>query len=201
MSLLGRLRSWLFWKGLWLRHVWPFYWAHKPLCGRFRQDVLRVGGVYLCRSCTLAYAGLGLGLLLGVVMRDVLREAGAAPFVGFTAVTLAFSFPAWYKGWARPVRDVLRAMMGLTIAWCGCLLLVGQIATGLIGAVVLAVFWKGYLTVRRRRLIGACHGCAALDRDEICPGFALQAEAIRRYEQAATERILADGYVPRPAPE
>lgn len=112
------------------------------------------------------------------------------------AVTLAFSWPAWYKRWPRVLRDVLRLMMGLTIAMCGYLLLSGQPVTGLVGAAVLAAFWKGYMVRRRSRRLEACAGCAELHAGGICTGFTLHAERIRQYEWAATERVIAAGYLP-----
>lgn len=196
MGLFGRWRSWLSWKWLWLSHVYPFYWAHKPLCERFRRDVLRIGRIHFCRSCTMAYAGIALGILLCVSFREPLRDVAPAGFAALAGVTLALSFPVWYRRWTRPMRDVLRGMMGGTIALCGYLLLWGAPLPGLIGVAVLALFWRGYLAVRGSYRLKVCAGCPHLQENAICPGFALQAERIRRYEEKATDLLLARGHVP-----
>jgi len=197
MGLLGRGRSWLYWKWLWLCHVYPFYWAHHPLCNRFRCDVVRIGRLHLCRSCLMAYAGFALGVVLCVCFRELLRGVAPLLFASLAGVTLTFSAPVWYKRCSRPMRDVVRGMMGGVIALCGYLLLSGSPLPGLIGAVALIVFRKAYLALRRRSRLKACTGCLHLRGDEICPGFALQAERLRQYDQRATDLLVAGGYVPR----
>ena len=196
MGLPARCRSWLSLKWLWLSHVYPFYWAHHPLCQRFGRDVLRIGRMHLCRSCVMVYAGLALGVLLCAVFRRPLRDVAPLVFAALAGVTLAFCFPVWYKIWSRPMRDVLRAMMGGTIALCGYLLLCGSLASGLIGMAVLGASYKGYLVLRRWYRMKACAGCRQLRQNQVCPGFALQAERIRQHEQKATDLLIARGYVP-----
>lgn len=51
-----RHRVYLDW--LALCHSYTYRFAHKPLCSRFRSDVLNVGGIFLCRSCTMIWLGL-----------------------------------------------------------------------------------------------------------------------------------------------
>ncbi len=196
MGLVRRSRSWLSWKWLWLSHVYPFYWAHKPLCQRFRRDVLRIGRLHLCRSCTMVYAGVALGVLLCAVFHEPLRDAAPALFAALAAATLALSCPVWYGKWTRPVRDALRGMTGATIALAGYLLISGSLLPGLIGLVALGLTWKAYQALRGSHQPKACAGCPQLREDEICPGFALQAERIRQYEQKATDLLLSHGYLP-----
>ncbi len=196
MGLVRRSRSWLSWKWLWLSHVYPFYWAHKPLCERFRRDVLRIGRLHLCRSCTMVYAGIALGVLLSAVFHEPLHDAAPALFAVLAGVTLTLSCPVWYRRWTRPVRDALRGMTGATIALAGYLLFSGSLLPGLIGLVVLGLTWKAYQALRGSRHPKACDGCPQLRENEICPGFALQAECIRQYEQEATDLLLSHGYLP-----
>ena len=144
----------------------------------------------------MAYAGIALGILLCVSFREPLRDVAPAGFAALAGVTLALSFPVWYRRWTRPMRDVLRGMMGGTIALCGYLLLWGAPLPGLIGVAVLALFWRGYLAVRGSYRLKVCAGCPHLQENAICPGFALQAERIRRYEEKATDLLLARGHVP-----
>ena len=194
LSHYGRSRLGLKW--LWLRHAFAFHWAHKPLCHRFRRDVLRIGPLHVCRSCTLAYLGFGGGVLLCALWWKPLEGSAATLFLTLATPTLLLSFPTWYRHWPRSLRDVLRLAMGTTIALCVYLLLTGQILVGLAGGAVLAVFWKAYMVLRRPRRLNACSGCPELRSDAICSGFTFQAEQVRRYEEAATERIIGSGYLP-----
>lgn len=194
----GRLRLGLYW--LWLRYAYPFHWAHKPLCERFHRDVLRIGGVHLCRSCTMAYLGLAGGAVLCALSWQSLDQIGAALFITLATLTIFLSLPTWYRRWPRPMRDILRLAMGVTIALCAYLLLSGQLLVGLLGALTLATFWKAYLVLRRSSRLNACSGCPELRDNAICSGFALQAERARCYEVAATERIVGSGYRPPALP-
>ena len=202
--MIGLLSTWrrrLAWKWLWLRHSYPFHFAHKPLCEQFRHDVLHVGPVHVCRSCTLAYAGIAAGGLLCGLVHGPLQEVGARLFFALAAVTLALSFPPWYKTyWPRPMRDVLRFALGLVIALCGYLAVSGQLTAGLAGVVLLATMWKVYGVLRGRQKDRACDRCPELTAEGICAGFALQADRIRQYEEAATEMLLASGDVPEIVP-
>ena len=63
------------------------------------------------------------------------------------------------------------------------------------------VFWRIYFRRRRIAKLEACGSCSQLRAGQICEGFAYQAEHLRRYEQAATEYLLAGGYVPTAASE
>ncbi|MCP4711311.1 MAG: hypothetical protein GY869_22045 [Planctomycetes bacterium] len=184
-------------KWLWVKHSYRFNWAHKPLCERFRGEYIKIGGVCLCRSCTLVYLAIFFGGLFGVVFHEFLRDVGVAAFIGCGAVTLVFSYPRWYKRWPRLVRDGLRFMLGISIALCGYLLLYGNPVVGLVGGVLLFGLWKVYMRLRNRRKGYACEGCNDLKKSEVCPGYTWQAEFLRQYEQQATEYVVRRGYVPQ----
>ena len=197
---LERLRRRAVLGTLWLRHAWWFHFAHKPLCRRFRGDVLHVGRLYVCRSCTMAYAGLLLGgLACGLVAatRPGWFDLGmpiALAVLG--SVTVAMSMPGWYGRWPRPLRDVLRFSLGVTLATCAALVVAGQWLVGLLGAAVLLVCWAIYKTLRQARRQHNCDGCGELTTKAICSGYRRQARAVRRYETIATERLFSDTIPP-----
>ncbi len=198
IGLLVKWRRRLAWQWLWLSYVYPFYFAHKPLCERFRRDVLRIGHVHVCRSCTLVYAGIGSVAVLCWLFRAALQETAVELVLVLAGVTLALSFPAWYKYWPRPMRDVLRFALGGLIALCGFLLVSGHFVVGLAAAAGLLATWKAFMALRNRRSARRCDGCPRLSAERtrlsakrICPGYALQASMIRRYEEAATELLAA----------
>ena len=193
------LRQRLHIKRLWLGHAWTFNWAHKPLCARFREDVVRIGRAYVCRSCLLVYSGLITGIVLFLAIGAQLSFPAVCMGVTLTALTVVLSAPVWYKKWPRCVRDILRFASGLSISFCLSLLFTGHVAIGIIGAALMLAFWKVYFHLRGGRKRQACDGCEQLDTGRICAGFAYQAEHIRRYEQAATDYLLAEGGISLPA--
>ena len=197
--MTGRSGAWrtrLALSRLWVRHTYRFHWAHKPLCDRFRHEVIRVGGVAVCRSCTMVYAGLATAVVACLVFHGALEPVAPWLLLGLGGGTVAGSLPWWYKRWPRSVRDLLRFSLGLTIALCGYLLVSGHLLAGLAGIAVLGGFWKMYKALRGTRKARACDGCPDFEEIGICPGYREQAEQVRRYEVAATELLLSRGLVP-----
>ncbi len=186
-----RIRLW--W--LWLVCSYRFRWAHRPLCRRFQSGVIRVAGVHLCRSCVCAYCGILLSALSLAYLRPSVATAGAA-LAGLGIPTLALSGPWCYKSMPRAAQDYLRLAMGAVMALCGYLLIRRELMIAVPAAVVLLVFWRAYFKVRRRRRLHACDGCEELSDKAICSGCRLQADGVRRYEQAATQLYLASGQAP-----
>lgn len=199
--MIGLFRAWrrrVMLTAIRLRYVYPFYWAHHPLCDRFRRDVLRLGRMHVCRSCALVYAGLILTILGCLVYSAEISPVASSLFALLVAVTLAGSCPIWYRRWPRPVRDLFRAMLGMTLGLCGFLLTHQFWPLGLTGLIVLLVSYQVYFVLRQAQRLRACDGCLELDQPGICSGCRLKVELTRQYETAATAWLLTDGYVPTP---
>lgn len=164
----------------WLHHTWWFRWSHSPLCERYRIDVLRLGRLHLCRSCTLIYGGcfLGAGLfLLAPALRSI-------PLYSITVVllsVLALSYPPLYHHWSRLTRDVVRFGAGVAGAvFLGVLFLQSYLTIGgTLALLVLAYFW--FRDRRRAVKRKACDGCPELGLNKVCSGYELQADSIRAY--------------------
>ena len=77
-----------------MRWSYPFRWAHKPLCDRYRHDVLRLGHVHVCRSCVLADVGLVVTVVACVVWRHELGVIAPVAFLAVGVPTIALSLPA-----------------------------------------------------------------------------------------------------------
>lgn len=177
-------------RALWLRRSLPFRFAHKPLCERFAPDVIRIGAVRACRSCTLLYASL----VAAAAVMVLAKPEAIAPYVVVLAATLALSAPRLYKRWPRPARDALRASAGALLPWTAYFAWVAP-PVGVAGAITLFVFWRIYLTRRADRKAQACAGCPELGTG-VCSGFSRQAEAALAYEDEASELVMASGFVP-----
>lgn len=181
---------------LWLRHSYTFRWAHRPLCSRFSNGILRMGPMRLCRSCVCLYCGIVFCTILCVCLTAV-RGLALPLLLSVTVPTIALSAPAVYMRWARPLRDCLRFCMGCSIALCACAVLEGHLLVAVACASVMLAFWRVYFAARRRRRAAACEGCPELGQRQVCTGCVLQAAGIRAYETEATEILLACGTAPR----
>ena len=184
MSLRDRIALRL----LWLRHAWKFNWAHKPLCERFHGEVLRVGALHVCRSCTFLYAGLIAAGIAGILRPEAIAGRPCL-FAGVLAGVALLSAPPFYKKWPRPVRDLLRFGAGALIPAGFIVLVHGSLILGAAGLLLLWIHWRVYLRRRRERRARACEGCSDLTAGTVCPGFRMQADAARAYEHAASARI------------
>ncbi len=182
--LIRRLRNgWT-----WLRHTYPFQFAHGPLCERYEADTVRLGHVFLCRSCAALYATLALAtaaLLLEPPSATTLRVA-----LGITAaVVFPLSWPPLYKPLPRLVRDLLRGGAGLLVALTLAALLRGMWLTGGLAVATMLVALVVFSRVRRRQRVHMCDGCPELGADGVCSGYAVQAGYLRRYEDAMAARV------------
>ena len=175
-------------KWLWWRHAWPFEWAHKPLCEPYREDVLRIGRLHLCRGCSALKAGFFVvsPLMLWLVPTAWLPELFAALF----AIVSLFSHPALHSRWTRPVRDLLRCAAGCLVPLAVALGIAGQVALGLGALVALGVIYFVYAHLRKSRRLQRCETCEESSAG-VCSGYALQASLIRDWEEQAAQREMA----------
>jgi hypothetical protein len=180
-------------KWLWLKHSYPFRWAHKPLCDRFEHDVVQVGKMHLCRSCTCVYLTLLIALIAGWMSQGTANTLTQPLIItlGF-GIVLIGSFPKWYKQWPRWTRELLRGGMGLCLAMILLCLLHGQFVLSLSLSLMLFGFWRHYLIKRAGRRSTCCDGCSELGKG-ICSGYHLQAEGARSYEISATDWLMKSG--------
>ncbi len=174
---------------LWLQHSYRFRWAHRPLCPRFRDGILRIGGVHFCRSCVCLYCG---GILCAVVCAcfPAVRQKAVPLLLCVMAPTIALSAPPLYGRWPRPLRDLLRSCMGCAIVLCVYAMLGGHTFVSVICAGAMFVFWRVYFAQRRRRRAAACNNCPELGQSRICTGCTVQAAGIRAYETEATDILM-----------
>ena len=187
---------WLYLKALWLRKTYSFNWAHKPLCQLYRQDVIRIGHIHLCRSCVCAYLGFFAGFLLPILAPVSFQSFGREIVIALMLVILPLSYPTIYKKIPRRMRDVLRFTLGGLLASCGWLLLTGNLLLAVTSFMLCYLFWKIYYRKRAKRKIEACSSCEEYEEERICSGYKIQAQFIREYEEQATEYVLRTGYFP-----
>ncbi len=110
----------LYLRWLWWRHTWTFQAAHKPLCPRFHQDVLRVGPLRLCRSCTALYGSFALGVVAAPLYWTLLDTRIGLVVTALLLAIVVVSAPPVYRHASRPLRDVCGAAWGswALSAWC-----------------------------------------------------------------------------------
>jgi hypothetical protein len=103
------------------------------------------------------------------------------------AVTIVMSIPRVYPLWPRWLRDVIRGWTGFLVAVLFIWLSLGLVLQAATLAVVLGVAWRIFQVTRRQRSVQVCQGCPEYQPHEtrICSGFSRQAEAFRKFDDAA----------------
>lgn len=169
------------------------------MCSRFQEDVLRIGHVFLCRSCVCLYTGL-LSVALFCFFIGISNKVASVFLVVLLIPTLCGSMPRHYKRFPRCCRDVLRIAVGACLALCANLLLQAQLWLSVPVVFVLFVTWKIYRSQRAVRKAHACDSCHEMNSRGVCRGFIQQAHAVRLYEERATRRLYQSGraeYTPK----
>ncbi len=170
----------------WLRCFLPVVFSHKPLCRRFRQDVVSWGKIDVCRSCVLLYSGFLLALTI-VLSCPVSYGAWKAALFGVLLAVAGVSFPWWYGRFYRRVRDVLRFLLGCLLAVPVGFWKSGYIREAGVFLLVLLAMRLGYAAFHKDLNSRACSGCEELGRSGICSGFMKKAQCMIRYEEGIKE--------------
>lgn len=192
MGLITKIRL----KLLWLSLAWPFYWAHKPLCQHFAEDIIRLGRLHLCRSCLFAWLGILTFPALLFLNAQLIIDLSLHALIAISIFVIPLSFPHLYKKLPRFVRDILRLFMGFLFPFAIYITLAVNIWLGALSLAALFLFWLFYLKLRKKRKLQACDHCDELKAGSICSGFTMQAECSRAYEKQATRIVMNSGYIP-----
>lgn len=156
------------------------YWhmfAHKPLCEKYKNEVIKIRNVFLCRSCTLLYLGLFAGLFI--------KTSALFFAVAFTVICL-LSTEKIYKSFNRRVRDFLRFTLGFLITNMIHLLISLNFA-GFYGVITFSFGCHYYFKKRKKRKLRECSSCLEVSSNKICSGFERQAPSIRRFQEELTK--------------
>lgn len=182
-------------KVLWWRHAWFFHWAHKPLCSTYSEEVLRVGKLFLCRSCALLWAGAVLSTVVLLVANPALPAHLWGLALAFTIAAVG-SFPSFHSRWPRRIRDLLRITAGIALGFALALLLLGQLKAALGTALLIGATYSVYVKLRRDKRLSRCTTCPETGAG-ICSGYSLQAKAIREWEESVVTRVMVGGFEPK----
>ncbi len=183
-------------KALWLKKSYSFNWAHKPLCYNYREDVITLGHVHLCRSCLCAYLGVLSGLTVPVILPEFFGGNSKVILIILMTLTLPLSHPFIYKHLHRRVRDLLRFSLGMLLAIGSWVALTTSFPLGLGALLLCFIVWKIYYKKRAIKKIELCLQCEEYSENYICSGYIHQSQCIREYEEKATEYLLKSGYRP-----
>lgn len=96
---------------LFFKHFYPYYFSHKPLCEKFKDDTFVINNkIYLCKSCVCIYSGMLLALATFSYIKIDLTQ-----LLFFTSLIVLLSAPAIYKKYSRTTRNCARFSTGFLV--------------------------------------------------------------------------------------
>lgn len=167
----------LYHKYLFLKSNYWHMFAHKPLCEKYKNEVIKLKKVYFCRSCFFIYLGLFTGLFFQ--FKPVL-------YVVSLSLIGLFSTEVFYKLLNRKVRDLVRFLSGFLILNTLYFMMKLNII-GLYGTSIIFLVRHFYYEKRINRKLKECNGCVEVGRGEVCSGFIKQLPSMRKYENELTK--------------
>ncbi|PID76519.1 MAG: hypothetical protein CSB24_06215 [Deltaproteobacteria bacterium] len=183
-------------KLLWLKYAYTFIWAHKPLCNRYRTEVIKFHHIYFCRSCFFLYAGFIFAIICYAVFFDFVSVFCVYILFILSSLIIPLSLPSIYKKFPRIIRDILRFLLGISLILSGITVIHGHIMVFLAAVIIFLAVKKIYSQQRARRKLEICFSCPEYSEEKVCSGYSKQLVMIRKYEDEATDYLLASNYVP-----
>lgn len=175
---------------LWFKNFYHIIFAHKPLCDRFRSNIIRLKGIYICRGCLFLWFGLfAFSVLNYFCMKDLMIRSFE---IVLFAIAAYYSHPLIYIKIKRWQQDCIRAFLGGIISYVMLLLYESDYILAAIIIVCMIVLRLHYALLRKVLQDSSCNDCFEFNRDKICSGFVKKAEAMKNYEKAITEHIYGN---------
>jgi len=168
---------------LWARHFYPYAWAHAPLCDRYGAENLRFGHVFVCRSCSSAFAGAVAAFVVALLVAGSLSTVASWALAGVAALG-AVASSALHNGrvTSRVGRDLSRFGLGA----CAGVTLAAPALVGWPGLAFWPALWLAAVIARRRVDVGVvdrCTDCPHNTGERACPGFERQVRAVIRIQR------------------
>ncbi|MHA1399892.1 MAG: hypothetical protein ACTSQE_06070 [Candidatus Heimdallarchaeaceae archaeon] len=94
--------------------MYPYRFAHHPICDKFSEHFYTIKGVKVCRGCFNLYAGQFVGIILAFISVFVLHISYWIPFIvtyalfAFTPLSITLHPP-------RKIKDFFRILLGIAI--------------------------------------------------------------------------------------
>ena len=193
--LQTKLSKNILYKFLFLKHFYKFIFLHKPLCERYKNNTLKIFGLYICRSCLFLYTGFFLSLIFCILsVKSVHLNKYFYLWFSGLLLTTAMSYPPVYYKFSRLSKDFIRFYDGIFLASTFVLCFKIHWELGFL-SIFAFIFVKNLYNLKRKG--DACTGCPRLSEGTTCEGYILQKEALLKideeYSDIMTKQLLKKG--------
>lgn len=166
---------------------WKFYFAHHPLCDRFRDHVWYIPfGIIVCQGCFLVLFGVVLGITSFFILNLSLTL-----FEWFLLGLFCISLPLMVellKIENRKIKHLIRLITGFGLAGLVWAVFTAELDGKIIGVVIGTIGYILFIKTRKKKQgTDICEGCPSLSSVEICEGLSQKAIAMQQYSDYLTE--------------
>ena len=182
-DVISMIVEYLTLKFIHVKYFYPFMFAHKPLCNKYKNDSICFNNIYICRSCLFLY----LGVILAFLLYKYINFNPMMVLIGLLLIIL-LSSPVYYKFYSRITRDFSRFFLGfLSILF---LIRVYSINRYYFVCSVLCLLFIKHLYNVQRGKVDLCKNCCELSDNSICSGYKKQSNAILLMEEEMSNYVM-----------
>lgn len=181
-TLLTKLSKNILYKILFIKYFYKFIFLHKPLCERYKDNTLKIFGIYFCRSCLILYTGFILSLIFCILTIKTVKIDNYF-YLGLTGLILTFgmSYPPVYSKLKRISKDFIRLYDGIFLAALFVVCFKIHWELGFL-ALFAFVFIRNLYNIKRNGN-KVCKDCPDLTNDRTCTGYIQQKEALLKLDE------------------
>ncbi|MFX0183073.1 MAG: hypothetical protein ACFE95_08335 [Candidatus Hodarchaeota archaeon] len=144
-----------------------FAFAHHPTCELFRDHLYHIRGVWVCKTCVIAYPVTGIVFLLSIITELPLSNSFTIAVVAFL-ITLVTSIGIFHLKFAIIRRLIFGVFTGTAIYF---LLLYGDLLVLIFGLIFVYSILILFSFIRYFNMKNICDSCFYSGDWERCDGF------------------------------
>ena len=187
--LLTKLNKALLYKFLFYKHFYKYIFLHKPLCEKYKDNTLKIFGLYVCRSCLLLYTGFLISIILCITSIKSIHFDKYF-YLGLAGLILTFivSYPTIYSKFRRLTKDFIRFYDGIFLAAFFVVSFKFNLYAGF-GSILVFILLR---TIYNKKRSGdrICKGCEKLVVGKTCEGYIQQKQALLDLEEEYSNIIM-----------
>lgn len=186
---LTKLNRTILYYVLFYKNFYKFMFLHKPLCPRYKNNTIKIFGIYICKSCLLLYSGFVLTLCLLIPkVKSVYFDKYFLLFCFGLLLTLMASYPSIYSNFRPITKNFVRLYDGIFLAGIFFICFKINIYAGIMS--ILGFIFLKNIYNKKRKSRNLCKNCEQLQEGKTCIGYKEQKEALLKIDEEYSNIIM-----------
>lgn len=193
---LNKLLKTIYLKLTHFKFTYTYFFAHHPLCGKYRDHTYKIGGIYVCKGCFHTYSGLIVFFVLNLVLYTANIEPIRLMYnTGFSIIPfLLFLLPLvvdfMHIKVKRPIKNIFRQMLGYFISTGLLIILFSPFLLKLIAPVIILIVYIFLRKARKSKKHDLCKSCPEMSSNSVCSGYGYMFEKEKEFSIKAGEYMM-----------